>query len=74
MQILAQNRTIPFSYTKFDKIVIEWMPPLMFSLLMMVLLFALFKVTKIHFSRTVIQKLTPYPYYVILVYLATEAV
>ena len=74
MQIFAQNGTMPFSYTKFDKIVIEWMPPLMFSLLMLVLLFALFKVTKIHYSRTVIQGLTPYPYYVILVYLTTEAV
>ena len=74
MQIVSINGTIPFSYSKFDKVVVEWMPPLMFSLLIMVLMYAALKVTEIHFSRTVIQRLTPYPYYVILIYLSTEAV
>jgi hypothetical protein len=74
MQSVSINGTIPFSYSKFDKIVVEWMPPLMFSLLIVVLLFAILKVTQIHYSRTVIQRLTPYPYYVILIYLSTEAI
>lgn len=62
------------TYSKFDLIVIEWIPPLMFSILTLVIIYAVLRVTKMHFSRTTIQKLTPYPYYVILVYLATEAV
>jgi hypothetical protein len=48
------NGTIPFTYTKFDKIVIEWMPSLMFSFLATVYLFAIIRVTQMHFSRTVI--------------------
>lgn len=74
MQLGSNNRTIPFSYSKFDKVAVEWMPPLMFSLLIMVLVYAILKVTQIHFSRTVIQRLTPYPYYVIIIYLSTEAI
>ena len=46
----------------------------MFSILTLVILYAILRVTQMFFSRTQIQKLTPYPYYVILVYLATEAV
>jgi len=73
MQGNFSNVTYPFHYTPFDKIVIEWMPPLLFSILTLVILFAVLRVTQIHFSRTAYQKLTPYPFYVILIYLTTEA-
>jgi hypothetical protein len=74
MELYQSNFTFP-PPTRFDVIAIEWGPPLMFSIVCVVLGYAIIKITKMHYSRTItLTRLSYYPYIVIVSFLIFEAI
>ena len=58
---------------KFDRVLIEWVSPFMFSIVVMVLISTILLITKIRYSKTSnITQLSLYPHYVIIAYLIFE--
>ena len=53
---------------------VEWIPPAVFSIDILVLLAAIFQITKMSYSRThAVTYLSYYPYYTIIAYITFEA-
>jgi len=74
MEIYQSNFSFP-PPTRFDVIAIEWGPPFMFSIVCVVLGYAVIKIMKMHYSRTItLTQLSYYPYIVIVSYLIFEAI
>ena len=60
-------------YIKGELLIAEWIPPIMFSIVVMVAMYAVKLLTTLHYSRTeAYTKLTLYPFYIILAYLFFE--
>jgi len=63
--------TVPLPEKTFNGV--KWLPPVLFSIDVTVMLVAVFLVTKMSYSKTsTATHLSFYPYYVILAYLACE--
>jgi hypothetical protein len=56
-----------------ELLVAEWIPPIMFSVVVMVAMYAVKILTTLHYSRTeAYTQLTLFPFYIVLAYLFFE--